>query len=476
MTRMSRKLMSQAPAADAACPVSGFPASSHPAADARPARIAISLAGLAAAAVLTLALTGCGAQADSISVNAAIVCGNTDNQAVYDYSVLDSSTSGNEANSDISLRNVALSGGKVAVIEADGSPYSVLGSAQSAAPESVEAQTRTSQADKIVDAFIDVCANQAQPRCDQTDLLGAIRCASDAISQTEGTHVIHVFHTMLPTAGLINLAEHPDWVAWASESASEAHSQLVDAAASELPDLSGIDVVLIHEGNTTAPQAQPSDGQRRALEDLWSQILTACGVGEVRFVSDQVATADDAYDYEGSVDTVELPQVSVDFTASVSQSVQESEPEPESDPEPEAASEPEAQPVTIEYADSEVGFIPDTASFIDEAAAQAAIEGLVDSLKSDPAMTVTLYGSVAGSSNYSEQASLDLSQARAYAVAALIIQEGIDPDRVQVEGLGVGSNEYVQHIPDLDADGTQNENAQANRRVVAVCTTQGLAG
>ena len=410
----------------------------------------IKVALCALCAALALFASGCSGE-DTAPSSVAIVASNVSNQEVYPYELLGDT-----------LTETASTGGWVDVLIADGHPRTVLeGGVQSAAASSTAAQVRATQAQAIAEAFVNEAAG-AQAQCAETDVLGGLSAAAASLAQAPGSHTVHLFSSLLSTAGVVNLAEHPEWVsapAGSDITSEELHARVVEQLKPLLPGMSCVSKVVIYGAGVTAgDQAAPNTAQTNDLKDLWSQILLACGVGEVQYVTAPLSGKETEGAYP--VSTVELPQVTVDIEIPQA-------PEPEPDPEPEP--EPTAEPVAVvNFDDTTVPFVPDTAELADPDTARQAVAELASTMANYPTSTVTLVGSTAGCP-WSEDHGVSLGLERAQAVAKMLTDAGVGAERITVIGLGDQSNDLVKHVPDILADGTQDKDAaQQNRRVVAV--------
>ena len=404
---------------------------------------------VALCAALALFASGCSGE-DTTPSSVAIVASNVSNQEVYPYELLGDA-----------LTETASTGGWVDVLIADGHPRTVLeGGVQSAAASSTAAQVRATQAQAIAEAFVNEAAG-AQAQCAETDVLGGLSAAAASLAQAPGSHTVHLFSSLLSTAGVVNLAEHPEWVSAPvgnDITSEELHARVVEQLKPLLPDMSCVSKVVIYGAGVTAGnQAAPNTAQTNDLKDLWSQILLACGVGEVQYVTAPLSGKETEGAYP--VSTVELPQVTVDVEIPQA-------PEPEPDPKPEP--EPAAEPVVVSFDDTTVPFVPDTAELADPDAARQAVAELASTMANYPTSTVTLVGSTAGCP-WREDHGVPLGLERAQAVAKMLTDAGVGAERITVIGLGDQSNDLVKHVPDILADGTQDKDAaQQNRRVVAV--------
>ena len=404
----------------------------------------IKVALCALCAALALFASGCSGE-DTAPSSVAIVASNVSNQEVYPYELLGDA-----------LTETASTGGWVDVLIADGHPRTVLeGGVQSAAASSTAAQVRATQAQAIAEAFVNEAAG-AQAQCAETDVLGGLSAAAASLAQAPGSHTVHLFSSLLSTAGVVNLAEHPEWVsapAGSGITSEELHARVVEQLKPLLPDMSCVSKVVIYGAGVTAgDQVAPNTAQANDLKDLWSQILLACGVGEVQYVTAPLSGKETEGAYP--VSTVELPQVTVDVEIP-----QASVPEPAAEPEPVAV---------VSFDDTTVPFVPDTAELADPDAARQAVAELASTMANYPTSTVTLVGSTAGCP-WRDDHGVPLGLERAQAVAKMLVDAGVEAGRITAIGLGDQSNDLVQHVPDILADGTQDKDAaQQNRRVVAV--------
>ena len=406
----------------------------------------IKVALCALCAALALFASGCSGE-DTAPSSVAIVASNVSNQEVYPYELLGDA-----------LTETASTGGWVDVLIADGHPRTVLeGGVQSAAASSTAAQVRATQAQAIAEAFVNEAAG-AQAQCAETDVLGGLSAAAASLAQAPGSHTVHLFSSLLSTAGVVNLAEHPEWVsapAGSDITSEELHARVVEQLKPLLPDMSCVSKVVIYGAGVTAgDQTAPSTAQTNDLKDLWSQILLACGVGEVQYMTAPLSGKETEGTYPVSV--VELPQVTVDVEIPQA---------PEPEPEPEPAAEPVA---VVNFDGTTVPFVPDTAELADPDAARQAVAELASTMANYPTSTVTLVGSTAGCP-WRDDHGVPLGLERAQAVAKMLVDAGVEAGRITAIGLGDQSNDLVQHVPDILADGTQDKAAaQQNRRVVAI--------
>ena len=107
-------------------------------------------------------------------------------------------------------------------------------------------------------------------------------------------------------------------------------------------------------------------------------------------------------------------------------------------------------------------FLPDSAEFADSDAAAATLAPVVDYMAAHPDFHLLIAGTTATAG--SNEDCRVFSRARAQAVEELLLSMGVDENQIAgTAGLGY---DHKYHIPDLNADGSQNSNAPANRSVI----------
>ncbi len=150
---------------------------------------------------------------------------------------------------------------RFSLIVADGAPFQETASAS---PQQADRRT------------IDEAVMGARARTAESDLVGALHLAAEALAGHRGLRTLVVLDSGLSTAGALNFA---------TPGMLDAHPREVAEAlgdAQQLPDLSGVSVVFHGLGDTAAPQ-QPLDPIRRAqLVAIWSAIARQAGAGSVQ--------------------------------------------------------------------------------------------------------------------------------------------------------------------------------------------------
>lgn len=395
-----------------------------------------ALAGtlLVAGALACALLGGCalapgtaaqGQEEPSGQVNVAVVTGACANQPVHSYAAVEGQ-----------LELAVQSNGYADVVVADTAISSELGGISQVGSTTTNPTRRAQEEDAIAASLLATC-EAAAADSPQTDVLRALRYAASGLAGLEGRNVVCLLHSGLSTSGVVNLAETPEWL-------QADPSELAARLAEQLPDLGSVDVLYWYDiGYVAGDQQEPDQVAVTALKRLWEAVLTQAGVGAVEFVDTQVSDVENPSEYE--VSTVALTYVA----------------RPEV-----AASSLLESGGQVEVPESEVGFVPDTATFLDEAAARAYVSEVAKILVANPGVGVYVTGSCAGCP-WDPDHGVALSTRRAQAVADLLVSMGVDAARITVEGVGDQGNERVRHVPDLAEDGvTQTDDAQLNRRVV----------
>lgn len=93
-------------------------------------------------------------------------------------------------------------------------------------------------------------------------------------------------------------------------------------------------------------------------------------------------------------------------------------------------------PTFVKVSAEQVAFQPDSTTFLDEAAARKALNGLAEQLKGTSAAHYIVAGSTAQVDNASREGAQALSLARAQAVRDVLVEVGVPADRFTCLGLG----------------------------------------
>lgn len=113
--------------------------------------------------------------------------------------------------------------------------------------------------------------------------------------------------------------------------------------------------------------------------------------------------------------------------------------------------------------DSAVGFLPDTAKFVDPEAARGALTEVAEWLKHDETRRARITGTTARIG--SPESQFSLSMRRAEAVAELLTELGATADQLTVIGAG---SQFPAYVDDVDLGGNLLPGAAAANRSVRI--------
>ncbi|GAB2568321.1 hypothetical protein GCM10027269_24020 [Kribbella endophytica] len=280
----------------------------------------------------------------------------------------------------------SIKGARVIVVRADGQPTIAYDE------ERAEGNDNTMVADPIA-TDLEPIFEQGKAQTAEVDLLGAIDVAARGLSRSKGPKSLYIVDSGLQTAGALKfqtglLQADPGEVA--------AYLQQVNT----LPDLQGITVHLVGIGAVTAPQPPLPVPARRRLEAIWKAIIEASGAQQPVNV---VPAA-----LQPRTTKVAMPTVTV----------------------VPVVAPPPPQPCQLR-ADT-LGFEPDRADLIDQAAAVAVLRTCLAKLGAARRIEVIGTTSSAGT----EEGRAQLSQQRAEVIRDLLVRLGIAPARLTARGIG----------------------------------------
>ncbi len=216
--------------------------------------------------------------------------------------------------------------------------------------------------------------------------------------------------------------------------------------AQAIPDLDGVDVRWAFCGETAYPQEPLSTAQKEKLREIWNEILVKAGAESVEFTND--FTTGIRVENCPGVSTVDADEE--DIIVDISPA-----------PEPIRIAVEPIQTVILDNAS--VQFVGDQAVFLDETRAREEIRAVADQLLAHPDNRVYVIGTTASGDH---DFCIRLSEARAQAVANVLMEFGVPEDQLIPRGLGC---EDPWHIDDHDANGAWiEENAVQNRKVLII--------
>ena len=331
--------------------------------------------------------------------------------------------------------------GMVSFIAVDGDPQVYY---QADIPEPEVKGLSQNKKQTIANAYVEQLLyemHQAYPRVPEVDTLKAIQQAALVLqgSSESSDKVMVIMDSGLATAGYLDFTKG-----------------LLDADAADIvealekldaiPDLTGVKIVWMFNGQTAKPQEELSESQKKSLQEIWREILVAGGAMEVEFTADVASDIPDSvYPYVSTIE-VESREIDVDLVERASDAIVI-----------------EVPVDTVVLDNTSVQFIGDTAIFVDVKSAEKCIELLAKQLLAHPDNRVYVIGTTAsGNPDFCKQLSMD----RAQAVVNVLVNFGVSETQLIPMGLGF---EEPWHIDDLDENGRQIEAlACQNRKVLVV--------
>lgn len=259
----------------------------------------------------------------------------------------------------------------------------------------------------------------------EADTLSAIGTAARSLGQVGGPKTVVVADSGLSTSGALQFQTR-----LLNAAVEDVTASVTDE---DLPDLTGMDVVFIGLGDTTAPQDALNEAQRGKLQAIYTELLNRAGAASVEFVP---ANASETR-------TGPLPSVTpVDVALPVL---------------PAQASCQSVLP------DAVVNFRPESAEFVDATAAELVIREAAAGLVGCTG-TITVTGTT--SSHGTEESQLSVSKARAETVRGILASAlGVAPSSIKAEGVGTNFEGFVN---DRDAEGNLVPELAAQNRATHV--------
>jgi outer membrane protein OmpA-like peptidoglycan-associated protein len=277
--------------------------------------------------------------------------------------------------------------------------------------------------------FNDVSARirKATADSDGSDVLNALAVAADvAVSGNTPKATIVVIDSGAADTGALRLTDPGVTDAQPSDVATALSNR------GALPRLSGFHVELVGFGYTVEPQPRLPDRQRRAIIDIWTATLKQAGA---RVSLLPVARTDKGPATRHKTATIEP-----------------------------AAEVPICDQRPIVYDDtSPVGFVKESTTFTDPAAAKAALTQLARWLTANPARTARVIGTTADWGD--EKGQVTLSKGRASAVASLLRDLGVAKSQLTDDGVG---SDFPEHLEERDSSGNWNSEIAALNRSVRI--------
>lgn len=325
----------------------------------------------------------------------------------------------------------AANGAPISLVNTDGKP-TVIATATFASTAGTDVAQRRALKDFITG--LDAAAQSLRATAPQVDDLAALtlaaRTITDATARTGQRGTVVLMDSGLQTLAPLNYTAPGLLDAPADDVV--AFLQRLDA----IPKLTGLTVVL-YVGDTAPPQAPLDSGRRARLIELYTKIAIAGGAACVR--TPQAPLSGIALQHMPLVDAVPVP--------------------------PLGSWHGNDTPPVVLPSDSNVGFLPDLATFRDPAAVITALIPQAQFLAANPTRTVTVTGTTSSAGDPNDNTGrIRLSTARARAVKDQLVRLGVTPDRITTAGVGT---DFPGFINDRAADGTLLPGpAAANRSVI----------
>ncbi len=274
---------------------------------------------------------------------------------------------------------------------------------------------------------------QANVTIPEVDTLAAITMSANAINgenEESEKHMI-IYDSGLSTTGLLPFSEKN----LLDEPVESIIEQLTVLHA--IPDLTDIEITWVGLGTTCGDQTPLTTNSKYKLQVIWKEILKAGDAKSVVFDTTLISQKEN---------DVSLPECNV--VPVIAESIELT---------------PGDIPEIVKWDEnSSVKFESNSAVFIDEVAARKEMEPIADYLTANPEENIHILGmtaTVAGGDN-----GIELSKQRGEACKEILMQLGIDENRIKVVGLGQIENSL--RVEDIDSNGNQIKDMAAKNRAV----------
>lgn len=281
------------------------------------------------------------------------------------------------------------------------------------------------------------------PVSGEIDLAAATAAAVRTLNANavEGRQNILVYYASgRSTTGLINMIQTPVYQLDVEGSAA--------AVAEEMHlDMSSVDEVIWYScGDLGDDQPALNAEEKDKLKSFYRQLFTALGAKKVTFKDDLPLT--ESYDF----DDAPVSTMPVAGTGSGLQPLSA-----------ELLNNDKAFESPLAITEEQVRFQPDSAEFLDEQAARAAIQPIADYMLNHPDLSIVLYGTCAG------DMPSELGRTRAETVKASLVSFGVDANRITAITISPADDPYYQFGLGTGSEGS------VNRKVVLVDANSALA-
>ena len=397
------------------------------------------------AIVLTVlfGLTGCtGNPADSEPVNAAFVLGIIDGESKIKTDMIDT------------LSTLPCSpGSSYAFISTEGQPVTI--GEPGTIPDLTDRgynSTMMKRVEEGIRADLTERLESYEPASSECDMAAATELAVRTLraNAVEGRENKLIFYCGgKSTSGIINMVETPVYKMDIESSVSTVAQQMN-------VDMSDIEVIWYCCGDyVNSSQDKLSDDEKKKLQSFYQQLFETLGAKKVTFMQDLPSS--ESYEFSSTpVSSMEVEETTSglqELTVLDSEILKEADASVLSDP--------------VVIPESQVKYKPDSAEFLDPAAAEAAIQPVADFLTEHPDVKILLYGTCAGDTD--SEKTLQLGKARANSIKSVLCAAGIDESRITAVTVKTDDDPYHEFGLGTGSEGS------VNRKTVMVDMSSELA-
>lgn len=384
---------------------------------------------------LIIALSGCG-NLDDVSPNdmssqefdnLIILAGNHANSVKPKYDAM------TEA-----LTNVALKYGDIQICVIDGEAYIANSVSIPEQKQGLSYNKKSTIAQSQVEQIIDFINSEGcMAKTNEVDLISSFELASRTIRSTGyvgEANGIYVFDTGLCTYGALDFSS-------INLNTVDVEKLLQDLASNhQIVDLSGATVYWYGLCDTVSPQEELSATQKDTVKRIWEGYIQRSGA-TLYWMAD-ISTDS----FENSLPYV-TPIVSVTTSSEWNEEVQEAEEFPE----------------ILVYSEETLKFTAGKAELSDEEEAREQLQKTIDYMNQHESFQLLIVGCTAKWGSLEEYCK-PLSESRGRTVKDILVEAGVEEDRITVIGLGYDNPFYVN---DQDENGSLiNTVAKDNRCIV----------
>ena len=393
---------------------------------------------IALVAAMALNLVGCGSSNGESPVNIAVIAGIADDETCFDEGIAELA----------SLPELPDS--TYAFISLEGTPITISAGSIPDLSDRGYTDTMMQRVNGGIMSDITCQLTDFSPTSSEIDIAASIELAVQSLNANAADgrqNMLVLYCSGKSTAGIINMNETPVYRMDIDSSVSAVAEQMN-------VDMSGIDVKWYCCGSFGANQPKLSPNEKAQLKTFYKQLFTTLGAKKVSF-KDKLPSSQCYHFPDTPVSSIEVEETSSGLKELSAAEFETSEEESEM---VEELASPFETPIVIP--EEKIHFKPDSADFLDQEAAKSAVQPIADLMALYPEQTILLYGTCAG--DESTETSLALAKKRAEAVASLLVELGVEKERITVVMLDFDNDPYFEF-----GLGTGDEGA-VNRKVVVM--------